>query len=296
MLMVGSYALRQHYTDCRASHLDVDIIAHPVEVNRVRNFTTVDQIIRDDDKYFIHRDHNDMIWEYEIAGPGHVFHHLMEPGKHFASPEFLFWLKWSHRFKGGKHFWKTRGDIEFLRSKVKLTGVPEWFHRREKESYVKTPSLKQSKQDFFTDSVRYIYDHDWLHTVFAMDDRPAYLEYIRDGAEVDCDPYKFNNTTEWVRRCGVMEEAMVLAFERSLAFRNEWTDAQEYATFKYALMKVCTTITGGWFRDYAWENCGKILRDYPVGYIRNKFKEEKDNAIYHNDGVNRHLIGSVSDS
>jgi len=32
--------------------------------------------------------------------------------------------------------------------------------------------------------------------------------------------------------------------------------------FEMALMKVCTSITSGWFREYAWENYQKVLDLY----------------------------------
>ena len=54
-----------------------------------------------------------------------------------------------------------------------------------------------------------------------------------------------------------------------------------------ALMKVCTSITSGWFREYAWENYDKVLDlynelgedDYVQRFQRNAhllkpFKEE----------------------
>jgi hypothetical protein len=64
-----------------------------------------------------------------------------------------------------------------------------------------------------------------------------------------------------------MEETYVLALERSLIpFPGKM---QPRDAFKLALQKVCTSITSGWFREYAWNNYRKALESYDGGVFTN---------------------------
>ena len=119
------------------------------------------------------------------------------------------------------------------------------------------------KENFFTNNVKYVYDHDTIHAAVKLLDRPAYTYYMQDGAEVNCDKIKFYEQPEIVRLCGVLEESYVLALERSvIPFKSDPDKA-----FKMALQKVCTSITGGWFREYAWQNYDKVLELYHKSYV-----------------------------
>jgi hypothetical protein len=78
-----------------------------------------------------------------------------------------------------------------------------------------------------------------------------------DGAEVLCSKSKFYTETYYTRLCGVYEEACVLAIERSLVpFPGRLTPEQ---AFELALIKVCTSITSGWFREFAWEHHDVVM-------------------------------------
>ncbi|WP_457832940.1 DUF7275 domain-containing protein, partial [Staphylococcus aureus] len=50
-------------------------------------------------------------------------------------------------------------------------------------------------------------------------------------------------------------------------------------SFMYALEKVCTSITSGWFREYAWENYHKIVAMHKklgkTDYVK-RFKQNFD--------------------
>ena len=191
-------------------------------------------------------------------------------GQGKADLNMLYALKMSHRYKrNSKHFDKTRDDIMYLR---KLgaeidEGLTEWFKAREKETYdYSHPSLNQSKEDFFADDgIEYVWDHDDLHSIVAFivhRGRPAYTYYMKDGEEVKSDKQKFFKTNEIIRRLGVYEEALVLAFERSLWPNNNQRVSEWRDVFIFSLQKVCTSITSGWFREYAWENYDKIVGMY----------------------------------
>lgn len=203
--------------------------------------------------------------------------------KHLVAPLGVnLMLKMSHRYKkNSPHFLKTMRDIKNLRNHLSEEEydeyvldpvLPSLLKQREEATYnYKHPSLKQGKSAFFTDSVNYVYDHDTIHDAVAMLDTPAYTYYVADGAEVHCDKHKFNDLPEIVKLYGVLEESYVLALERAIIPFD--TDPKK--AFDIALEKVCTSITSGWFREFAWENYEKVQALYHESFVR-KFKSALD--------------------
>lgn len=183
--------------------------------------------------------------------------------------DMLFTIKSSHKYlKNSPHFWKTMVDYRILKhaGAVVRPEYATFLKLREKETYnYSHPKLNQSKDGFFADdAIQYVWDHDTIHESVARGERPAYTYYMKDGEQVQCDKNKFFALPEQVRMNGVIEEAAVLAIERSLVpHSGVWTP--EYA-WKFALSKVCSSITSGWFRAFAYENALEILKQYPEGY------------------------------
>lgn len=199
-----------------------------------------------------------------------------------ARPVLILMLKLSHRFKkDSPHFLKTLRDIEILRE----TSDGDWgstlgeqlywnnpellemLARREKATYQNSlPKLNTSKKNFFTDSVPYQYDHDTIHEAVKMLDKPAYQYYIKDGEQVLCDMEKFKALPEIVKLYGVLEESYVLALERAIIPHG----TEPKKAFDIALEKVCTSITSGVFREFAWENYTNVQSLYHESFV-NKF-------------------------
>ncbi|CUR44252.1 hypothetical protein VCM_00033 [Pseudomonas phage VCM] len=239
-------------------------------------------------KYYHARDKDGMNYEFELAWPGTsaemIHKHCGADNWQIpvvANNEWLLAIKESHKYKrNSPHFLKTMQDIHFLRHKVE----PDWqaddvhmefFALREKESYdYAHPKLDVTSKEFFTgDGVNYIYDHDSIHETQALlwsDNgdtewpRPAYTFYMKDGSEVMTSKEKFFSVEERIRLYGVYEESCVLALERSQIPHGLGKEGGPSArwSFEMALMKVCTSITSGWFREYAWENYQKVLDLY----------------------------------
>ncbi len=189
------------------------------------------------------------------------------------SLDILFTIKDSHKFKKFEYnssgFWKTALDWHKMKS-IGAEIKPQFseFHQlRQKETYKNVlPKLNMSKNDFFDEKngINQIYDHDDIHKSIAIYDKPAYTYYLKDNSEVLTDKDKFFSISEEIRLAGVQEEACVLAIERSLVpFPGIKTSEQ---AFQFALAKVCTSITGGYFRDYAFLNVFKALKTYPRNY------------------------------
>lgn len=205
--------------------------------------------------------------------------------KSFAPLDVLLLLKMSHRYKkNSPHFLKTMIDIHNLRKGgAKITPELETILKlREKETYTYShPKLNVSKQEFFNgDDVPYTYDHDSIHEVVAFLDRPAYTYYMTEGEQVKASMDKFFQQDETIKLLGVLEESMVLASERSQIPNNFGLPPR--ASFNIALEKVCTSITSGKFREYAWEKYfivqklyDKLDGDEYVGKVKKAIAEDK---------------------
>lgn len=194
----------------------------------------------------------------------------------------LYCIKMSHRFKkDSKHFHKTMADIKALRSMGANMDDPvlyEIFKRREIETYnYSHPVLDTTKSEFFDKrTVNYVYDHDSIHECVKMQSKPAYSYYMKDGAQVMTDEDKFKNCPERIKLMGVYEESCVLALERSQIPSNFSINPE--VSFKIALEKVCTSITSGWFREYAWENYKKVMDIYVRAGKDDYVKRFKNNS------------------
>ncbi len=208
---------------------------------------------------------------------------LYEVGEDSAAvlPSVVLALKLSHRYlKNSPHFLKTLKDINFLRD-LNYT-VPEslksWLKEEEKRvlSY-HHPNLNRNKKDFFVDI--YPYDHDSIHKCVAVFDKPAYEYYKYDDKEVLCSKDLFFSGAEEIRLAGVLEESLVLALERHQIPNNFKYNPE--ASFLIALEKVCTSITSGWFREFAYDNYFKVVEFYHQhreNYVE-KFQEDFEKGL-----------------
>lgn len=188
-----------------------------------------------------------------------------------AKPEVIFTLKKSHRFlRDSPHFLKTMHDYHHLRDVLGLAvpdALKDWYKKRTKETYwYKHPNLNVSKDEFFKlEEIPYVYEHDSIHQAMAHFDKPAYEFYKADKAEVRCAKDLFNACSDEVKLCGVLEESYVLALERSqIPSPGVWTPRK---SFEVALSKLCSSISSGWFREYAYENYFNVLSLYDDNYV-----------------------------
>lgn len=173
------------------------------------------------------------------------------------SIDVLLMLKESHKYlKNSPHFLKTMNDIKILKEAgAKFDPrYAEWYKIREKETYdYSHPDLTVDKDNFFNKNESfYVYDHDTIHEAIKFLDKPMYTKFIADGEQVKCSKDKFDELSETEKMMAVLEESYVLALERSL-IPSDFESTEKFA-FETALMKVCTSITSGWFREYAWNN------------------------------------------
>lgn len=293
-MIIGSQAAIFHkLTDKKAN--DTDVIGTFSEmqslIRAVKEETGIQisrPLGRKGDKWHI-RDGNGWNYEFEIAFQGTSAARLLEiegvvEGEEaFASKQALLALKMSHRYlRNSPHFLKTMRDIQAMRAAgiVLDDTMREWLEQREEETYdYAHPNLNVDKGTFFDDSVKYIYDHDDLHRILAIEETPAYTKYMADGQQVLTSKEKFFSVDEHIRLLGGLEESLVLACERS-QIPFDFEPNPRYS-FELALSKVCTSITSGYFREFCWENYDKIVELYEVyggdKYV-DKVKLEIDNG------------------
>lgn len=79
---------------------------------------------------------------------------------------------------------------------------------------------------------------------------------------------------ENIRLLGVLEESYVLAIERAIVPHN----TPPKKAFNIALSKVASSITSGWFREYAWENYDAVQALYSDDYVK-RFQKAVENGI-----------------
>ena len=218
------------------------------------------------------------IHEIEIAQPGSSAALLLDllgsqgcgsVGGYVVPPlNLLYAVKLSHRYlKNSPHFAKTMLDIDYLRGLGCRVDHPEFLKQREAETYTYGhPKLNQDKQGFFSgDGVLYRYDHDSLHWAVKLGDRPAYQYFKPEDREVMVSRKLWAAASPGVRLNSVVEEACVLALERSqIPFEGQVAPITSFMT---AMMKVCTSITSGWWREFAYDHYYQAVAAYPADYV-----------------------------
>ncbi len=140
------------------------------------------------------------------------------------------------------------------------------------------PNLMQSKASFFADAVTKVYDHDYLHELFAFHDKPLYTNLLIHSDLAWCDKDKWLYLSHDDRLKCIAEEVQVIATERFLV-PNDWKFPSKLAYYQ-SLKKVCTTLCSGWFRDYAIDYYPEVISLY------NKEKFQQVKSVLSSKGVN----------
>jgi len=193
-----------------------------------------------------------------------------------VSPKGLMLFKRSHLHRP-IDFAKHIRHYHFLKSKV--IDLDEVYYnllkertRLTKEKYGdKVPSLKKSKKDFFDDYVTKKYEHDQIHRAISFYDRPLYEELKTDDESVWCSKDKWEQLPHQKKIYCILEEAYVISIERYLIPNNKFP--RKFAFYK-SIEKICTTLTSGWFRDYATENWTELMSHSDYDFYK-KFLEKE---------------------
>lgn len=178
-----------------------------------------------------------------------------------ATADALYTIKCSH-FQWDIHWEKTKADILYMKSKgCKLipslyeTLVRYWRKEHGDKSFL---SLKRKKEEFFNDHVKYKYDHDFLHEVVALPNKPVYTHCLKDNEDVLIDEDKFLSLPFDQQVKMFKEEITVIACERWLLnerFKGSWLEA-----YMMSLKKTLTNLTKGWASDFIIMNLEHFIK------------------------------------
>lgn len=284
IVFIGSEALRYNGFNVDREILDIDIIAPLKEgiefaKKKLGEFRTYPV----SSKLWIYRNDSLVIEHLMPIGSNKlIYEYMIENNLEYIPPELSLAIKMSHRFKKTNkvEFLKTKNDIKMLRDHgIDYKDFDAIFKMRQKEvlSYPH-PNLNQNKSEFFTDDVGYVYDHDTIHESIKTMDKPAYQYFKPENNEVFCSKDMFDKLPYDIKHKSVIEESWVLTIERSIVpFRITDEDVIKNR-FRHALQKVCTSITSGWFREFAWEDYDPVMNDYDINYYY-RFKDGLKNGI-----------------
>jgi len=203
-----------------------------------------------------------------------------------APLEMLYSLKRAHRHSP-RGFEKHVYDYNLLRilfkgkdAFPKITALR--YEETVKRERLRTPSLNKSTKDFFDDKVsNRTFIHDQIHEVMAFYDRPMFERIKIDPHKVACSREKFDDLLYSDRIICVQEEAYVIALERAIIpmlFEGEKI-ANPKKAYEWAVMRICTTLCSGWFREFALDNYSEMMRWYDPEYVNKFLRAVEDGRI-----------------
>ncbi|CAM6054480.1 unnamed protein product [Sphagnum tenellum] len=203
-----------------------------------------------------------------------------------ATPMVLYLTKRSH-IQWAIHWQKNIRDLHWLKARSL-----DWLKARNLEpsetemAYYaarlsehktrfkdRTAKLAMTNEAFFAKSAKAVgrvIEHDRLHEIVAYGDRPLFEKFKTDLSLAILDKNLFNQASLIDQLRLVREETMVIALERYIipALPNIIDIEGAYGK---ALQRICTTLTSGWFRDFAidhWSEIQKPDKDFVSEVIR----------------------------
>jgi len=124
-----------------------------------------------------------------------------------------------------------------------------------------------------------------MHLAMAHDQDPIYLKILKEGAEVETDHELWKKLTIQQKIWCVLEEVYVIALERKIlpqmfevnpartsAFGMEFREWTPEEAFDWALMRVCTTLCDGFFREFSVRAYDQIQAQYDSNYVQKFFQ------------------------
>lgn len=195
-----------------------------------------------------------------------------------ASLDELYTIKLSHSYWQLKNnSWRKHvRDMAFLKREGGRL-IPELhslLYKVWEELHGKKPAnLDKSPEEFFTNSVERIYEHDSIHAAVAYyDGVPLFNRILKDGHSVAVDENKFNALAFSDKLKLVREEVYATALERKLipsGFKEDMSEA-----YDYALTKTITSFSKGWFPTFILDNYETLRK--PADNFVETFNQNKD--------------------
>lgn len=273
--VIGSHALRINCPDFSriSTHPDLDLICSYADfernVSKFKFWSTISSnkvlaYIEDQKLEILIDDNHPLLSRKEFKKTYFLqnieFERLLVP-----SLNDLFSLKKSH-VHYQIHWLKTIFDYHFLKQRcvdwqTDIDAVALHDYEKQKVESRATVAFKNktAKEFFDQKPVERLFDHDFLHDQVKKTAVPMYKKILKQGQEVECDKSLFDNLSSAEKLFCVIEEAEVLALERCLipwmkaGVISQIEDPTQKA-YTWAIMRICTDITSGWFRDFCVDN------------------------------------------
>lgn len=293
MLLIGSKALNYYIPK---EYIDIDFIASKEEVDHFRkilkpmrvketeyiiSFFDIEKndIFDRDNIEFLLIDNSKALTKYYNLIDNHNFY------VKYATKEILYSIKKSHinfPIKFNKHIidYKLLYDLYDKDIYEDITIL----NRKETEVRVgklKTPKLNKSRTEFFDQSkgfVKSYFVHDDIHRMVAHQENPIYVKLQKKKDSVWCSKDLWNKLPQIEKIQCVLEEGYVIALERIILpflFDNKKYYSYDKA-IEWALMRICTTLCSGYFRDFAVNNYFEIKNNINPIFVQD-FLTKVDN-------------------
>jgi hypothetical protein len=193
---------------------------------------------------------------------------LPEGTNRVATLDELYTIKVSHAYWVLKNGSWTKHMNDVVRMKRAGAQLIPWLHDLlykvcEDLHGKKKVDLNADAAEFFSDTVKRVYDHDSIHASIAYGERPMYLATLKEGSTVDVDLTKlwalsWPDLIKYFR-----EETYVIALERFLIPR---VTTSPVGAYKKALCKMITSLTKGRSALFIVENYD-VFRRPDIDYV-----------------------------
>ena len=203
---------------------------------------------------------------YDILVHPKVHQILSEAMKTLKVPVVVQSLKLSHMHYDLPSWHKHLHDIKHIDSlgiKLDMDLVfklkAEWTDFYKGKDKIK---LNKKPKDFFKAS--YNQNHDALHEHFKLTDTPIYKKFLKDGESIAVDKDKFFTLPYLDQIYSVVEESMVVAYERKLSLING---------FKH----VYTKLSKNWWNDFITTNF--VIINSHLDEFNSFYKEKSKHVV-----------------
>lgn len=310
MIIIGSRALisqnnKNEEHSKRLENADYDVIMSWEDFHRWHNtYQPFIQLLqpKEKNKYkvIIHKEGKQTQYEIELGIEGTSAHFLLEHQHevtknkvvgffgetyHALSPIYLKLTKRSHLIYP-IHFEKNMNDYIWL--KELTNGIKEnetmktYYNLRSNEAKERNgqtvPKLNITNEEFFSSKlvVEQYFVHDDIHEMVKHNEMPVYEMMKRDFSLAKCEQDMFESLPYDYQIQAVQEEAYTIALERYIVPQAYEFSSDFYFCYKRALMRICTNLCSGWFRNFAIEHYEEVLKRYNPNFVQ-LFKQKVQN-------------------
>jgi hypothetical protein len=295
MLIVGSKAFQLRFPNQKRPVNDVDIIGYSDDLSYLKDMLKPTEIIKRSHTILL-KNITQIKYLYDtknvellLADNSKSLQMYLEYDREnlFASEEVLFSLKSSHIHYPIK-FYKHISDFTFLFNHFKgvdvLSDITSIHKKeiRERLNRLSPPSLNKTVDEFFSQSKDYVkpyFIHDEIHMIMAHYNEPLYKSMQDDKNFAKCNKTSWESFSYEDKCKCVLEEAYVISLERKILpmIFGSGSGYTNQEAFDWALMRICTTLCSGWFREFATVNYFTIKNKMNINYVE-KFLENYQNG------------------